>query len=62
MQTRTEVLEELVELVSAIEMLDKWVLCIGGEPDSKTCKDGVVDESRTEVSQSSRTVETWILI
>ena len=55
-------LEELVELVSAIEMLDKWVLCIGGEPDSKTCKDGVVDESRTEVCQSSRTVETWILI
>ena len=55
-------LEELVELVSAIEIQHYWVQCIGGEPDSKTCKDGVVDESRTEVCQSSRTVETWILI
>ena len=31
------------------------------QPDSKASKDGVVDQSRTKVGQSSGAVESWIL-
>ena len=45
--------------------IHSWLPGSNGEicriPDCKTSKDGVVYKSRTEVCQSSRTVETWIL-
>ena len=54
--------EELMKLVPAeIENEKKAAHRPKAQPDSKAGKYGVVDQSRTKVSQSSRAVESWIL-
>ena len=62
MKARTEVFEELMKLVPAERENEKMAAHRPkAQPDSKASKDGVVDQSRTKVGQSSGAVESWIL-
>ena len=54
--------EELMKLVPAERENEKMAAHRPkAQPDSKASKDGVVDQSRTKVGQSSGAVESWIL-
>ena len=62
MKARTEVFEELMKLVPAERENEKMAAHRPkAQPDSKASKDGVVDQSRTKVGQSSGAVESGIL-